>query len=174
MTDRDSKIREYKSLNQPAYGVLNKLTILRTPPTAGKWDGTLSIWMDMFLGVKDPSILKMEFHGVRQLELLSKQLDGMSGYHIDIQSIEDDQWEDLNYRVTDLERNLFSFVCRNFTARNIGKDMKYCSFCGKMPHEVRMMVAGGGGVYICSECVDLAGQIPRTKSPDEGPKDGSK
>jgi ATP-dependent Clp protease ATP-binding subunit ClpX len=33
-----------------------------------------------------------------------------------------------------------------------------CSFCMKLPAEVRKMIAGPG-VFICNECVDLCGQI---------------
>ncbi len=33
-----------------------------------------------------------------------------------------------------------------------------CSFCGKSHREVRKMIAGPNGVYICNVCV-IAGQI---------------
>lgn len=35
----------------------------------------------------------------------------------------------------------------------------YCSFCGKSASEVRQIVAGPSGIYICNECVDLAKNI---------------
>jgi predicted RNase H-like HicB family nuclease len=34
-----------------------------------------------------------------------------------------------------------------------------CSFCGKSQQQVRRLVAGPGGVYICSECIDLCNEI---------------
>jgi ATP-dependent Clp protease ATP-binding subunit ClpX len=34
-----------------------------------------------------------------------------------------------------------------------------CSFCGKSSAEVRKMVAGPNGVFICNECVDLCALI---------------
>lgn len=34
-----------------------------------------------------------------------------------------------------------------------------CSFCGKKTAEVRRMIAGPGGVYICDECIALCNQI---------------
>nr|WP_037609950.1 ClpX C4-type zinc finger protein [Streptacidiphilus rugosus] len=37
-------------------------------------------------------------------------------------------------------------------------DLAHCSFCGKPASEIAKMVAGPG-VYICNECVDLAGSI---------------
>ena len=30
-----------------------------------------------------------------------------------------------------------------------------CSFCGKTQDEVRKLIAGPEGVYICNECVDI-------------------
>ena len=35
----------------------------------------------------------------------------------------------------------------------------YCSFCGKSQHEVRKIIKGESGVYICDECVELCNQI---------------
>jgi len=34
-----------------------------------------------------------------------------------------------------------------------------CSFCEKSEHEVQKLVAGGGGGYICDECVKIAARI---------------
>ena len=54
----------------------------------------------------------------------------------------------------------------------------YCSFCFKSQHEVKMLISGPAGVFICSECVDLCNEYiarrPReSKSPsaDELPTD---
>lgn len=38
----------------------------------------------------------------------------------------------------------------------------YCSFCGKVEHEVLVLVAGPT-VFICNECVDLCVDIVREK-----------
>jgi hypothetical protein len=35
----------------------------------------------------------------------------------------------------------------------------YCSFCFKSQHEVRKLISGPGGIFICDECVDLCNQI---------------
>jgi ATP-dependent Clp protease ATP-binding subunit ClpX len=32
----------------------------------------------------------------------------------------------------------------------------YCSFCFKSQHDVKCLVAGPAGVYICDECIELA------------------
>ena len=34
-----------------------------------------------------------------------------------------------------------------------------CSFCEKTEHQVRKLVAGGGGGYICDACVSIAARI---------------
>ncbi|HZU72668.1 MAG TPA: ClpX C4-type zinc finger protein [Acidimicrobiales bacterium] len=34
-----------------------------------------------------------------------------------------------------------------------------CSFCGKHITSVLKLVAGPGGIEICNECIDLAGEI---------------
>lgn len=34
-----------------------------------------------------------------------------------------------------------------------------CSFCGKSQEQVRRLIAGPGGVYICDGCIALCQQI---------------
>jgi len=34
-----------------------------------------------------------------------------------------------------------------------------CSFCGKNQKQVRKLIAGGNGVFICDECIELCGEI---------------
>ncbi|MDO8689010.1 MAG: ATP-dependent Clp protease ATP-binding subunit ClpX [Dehalococcoidia bacterium] len=41
----------------------------------------------------------------------------------------------------------------------------HCSFCGKSQDEVRRLVAGPGGVYICDECVELCREIIDEEAP---------
>jgi ATP-dependent Clp protease ATP-binding subunit ClpX len=39
-------------------------------------------------------------------------------------------------------------------------DVTYkCSFCGKSQHDVKRMIAGPRGVFICNECVALCNEI---------------
>ena len=42
-----------------------------------------------------------------------------------------------------------------------GKNMEKirCSFCGKSQEQVRKLIAGPGGAYICDECVDICAEI---------------
>ena len=34
-----------------------------------------------------------------------------------------------------------------------------CSFCGKSQDQVRKLIAGPNGAYICDECVDICAEI---------------
>ena len=34
-----------------------------------------------------------------------------------------------------------------------------CSFCGKNQNQVRRLISGPNGVYICDECVDVCSEI---------------
>jgi len=48
----------------------------------------------------------------------------------------------------------------------------YCSFCFKSQHDVRKLIAGPAGIFICDECVALcdeiiAGRMPTSKPPSE-------
>jgi len=42
----------------------------------------------------------------------------------------------------------------------------YCSFCLKSQHEVEKLVAGGGSIYICDECVGLCAEYVAGRTPD--------
>ena len=44
-------------------------------------------------------------------------------------------------------------------AGKIGDDMVRCSFCNKTQAQVRKMIAGPNGAYICDECVDICTEI---------------
>ena len=39
-----------------------------------------------------------------------------------------------------------------------GNDVR-CSFCGKTQSQVRKLIAGPNGVYICDECIDICEDI---------------
>lgn len=42
-----------------------------------------------------------------------------------------------------------------------------CSFCGKPQEQVRKLIAGPGGAYICDECVDICAEIIEEELEDE-------
>jgi ribosomal protein L37AE/L43A len=46
------------------------------------------------------------------------------------------------------------------------RDRTRCSFCGKRARRVGRLVAGGAGVHICGECLDLCTEILRDQAAD--------
>ena len=42
----------------------------------------------------------------------------------------------------------------------------YCSFCFNSQHEVKMLISGPAGVFICSECVGLCNECLAGHFPD--------
>lgn len=46
------------------------------------------------------------------------------------------------------------------------KPTAYCSFCLKSQHEVAKLVAGGGDVFICDDCVGLCQAYMEGRTPD--------
>ena len=45
-----------------------------------------------------------------------------------------------------------------------------CSFCGKTQDQVRKLIAGPGGAYICDECVDICAEIIEEEFEEEAPR----
>mgnify|MGYP000772548158 FL=1 len=54
--------------------------------------------------------------------------------------------------------------------RNIDDHLR-CSFCGKTEDQVRKLVAGPQGVFICDECVDICSEIIDESVQNEYEKD---
>ena len=48
----------------------------------------------------------------------------------------------------------------------IGNDIR-CSFCNKTQNQVRKLIAGPAGVYICDDCVDICADILEEELQDE-------
>ena len=48
----------------------------------------------------------------------------------------------------------------------IGNDIR-CSFCNKTQNQVRKLIAGPAGVYICDECIDICADILEEELEDE-------
>jgi len=51
-------------------------------------------------------------------------------------------------------------------ARNDDEKVR-CSFCGKMGDQVRKMISGPGGTYICDECIELCAELIGEEVPQE-------
>lgn len=48
-------------------------------------------------------------------------------------------------------------------------DRVCCNFCGKTQDQVRKLIAGPGGAYICDECVDICAEIIEEEFEDDAP-----
>ena len=48
--------------------------------------------------------------------------------------------------------------------KNSGNDIR-CSFCNKTQSQVRKLIAGPAGVYICDECIDICADILEEELP---------
>jgi predicted SprT family Zn-dependent metalloprotease len=53
--------------------------------------------------------------------------------------------------------------------RETGLEYLRCSFCGKTQKEVRRLIAGPGGVYICNECVAVSTEVIAAER-EQGPE----
>jgi len=51
--------------------------------------------------------------------------------------------------------------------KNSGNDVR-CSFCNKTQNQVRKLIAGPSGVYICDECIEICGDILEEEFEDTG------
>ena len=47
-----------------------------------------------------------------------------------------------------------------------------CSFCNKTQNQVRKLIAGPAGVYICDECIDICAEIMEEEYEDEPAQEG--
>ena len=52
------------------------------------------------------------------------------------------------------------------TSKNSGNDIR-CSFCNKPQGQVRKLIAGPAGVYICDECIDICADILEEELEDD-------
>ncbi len=52
-------------------------------------------------------------------------------------------------------------------AGKISEEKVRCSFCNKTQDQVRKMIAGPGGVYICDECIDICSDIIEEEYEDD-------
>ena len=57
-------------------------------------------------------------------------------------------------------------------ARNVDEKSCRCSFCGKTQNQVRKLIAGPNGVYICDECIDICEDIIEEEFDDDVSKGG--
>ena len=52
-------------------------------------------------------------------------------------------------------------------AGKIGEQKVRCSFCNKSEDQVRKLIAGPDGVYICDECIEICSEIVEEELDDD-------
>ena len=57
-------------------------------------------------------------------------------------------------------------------AGRVGEPKIRCSFCNKSEDQVRKLIAGPGGVYICDDCVEICGEIIEEELAEEYAAEG--
>lgn len=76
-------------------------------------DGDLTLTLHLEPGDAGPAIVAC-FLGVRDLRFLGESVDLASRVMLSIADMRSDGWEDVAYRVQDLEGDFISFYCRAF------------------------------------------------------------
>jgi len=107
----DARIDYYNSLHPADYGLLQSLT-LKQSVLPELWRG-----LDITILLSSPSsstLLCLEFSGVKDLRIGS--IRGLMQYRFEMRSIRNEQLEGLHYKVTEAEHDVFSFMCKDFTA----------------------------------------------------------
>lgn len=68
---------------------------------------------------------------------------------------------------TDTENAMAETVWREKMAGRMEDKRMRCSFCNKSQDQVRKLIAGPNGAYICDECVDVCADIIDEELDDE-------
>lgn len=118
MLREDTAIAYYSSLHPTDYHDLERFE-LRQMVSFGVWDVSLEVEMRPKNG-SDNQRLILLFEGVRNLKYIPSTVGGLYFAFIQIVSIADRYWEDINYQVFESEQDTeLSFICREFHAKII-------------------------------------------------------
>jgi hypothetical protein len=81
--------------------------------------------------------------------------------------------ENLGVRLENVRTRVMQIITLTLSAPVAAGDAepRTCSFCGKDQQEVRRLVAGPGGVYICNECVEMCNRIVADASASDASRD---
>ena len=115
MTEKDLTLDRYYSLVPRNFPVLVRLEILQTIPPEMLL-GAISIHIELRPSEEeDRRRLFLSFQGVVNLQI-KQEWSEFAFSEIKVVSIQDHQWEQLNYKVYDEDEESISFFCRSFEA----------------------------------------------------------
>ena len=111
----DPLIAGYYSLQPFTFHHIERLELRQPPPEEG-----YVTFLEMVLRSVDPAEKKrlfLGFNGVLNLRLVPPLRMPLYMCQLEIRSIKDRQWEGANYSVKEVEDEMISFLCRDFTCR---------------------------------------------------------
>lgn len=115
MLNEDQGIAYYYSLRPIGFHDLIRLEIRQTV-SFGAWDTTLEVELRA-VDKLDTRRLLLFFAGVRNLKLIPSECSIIHFSSIEVYSIAERGWEDINYKVFESEQDAeLSFICREFYA----------------------------------------------------------
>lgn len=117
MNNHDNIIENFYSLKPIDYPNLVRLSILQKFVLPGD---PPAIDIELELSHKDfrqPHMLFLYFKGVTNFKFTQPLASHLQVIQIDITSIKDWQWENARYKVSEVEDNVFTLMCKEFSAR---------------------------------------------------------
>ncbi|HET6978763.1 MAG TPA: hypothetical protein VFI24_20695 [Pyrinomonadaceae bacterium] len=114
MLSHDQAISEYYSLKPTAFTTVARLELRQHDFNDGS-PPELALEIELLADNGGEKSLLLSFEGVRELKIQQPSLSLFQIPFIEIRSIQDSQWEKLNYKVQS-ENDSISFFCRSFSS----------------------------------------------------------
>ena len=117
MNNQDSNIDNFYSLKSIDYPNLVRLSIFQKFVLPGD-PPVIDIELELsHKDLRQPQMLLLTFKGVTNFKFTQPLASHLQIIQIDITSIKDWHWENARYKVTEVEDNLFTLMCKEFSAR---------------------------------------------------------
>jgi|WetSurMetagenome_2_1015567.scaffolds.fasta_scaffold723888_1 hypothetical protein len=117
MNNQDNIIENFYSLNPIDYPNLARLSISQKYILPGD-PPAIDIEMELsHKNLRQPQMLLLNFKGVTNFKFSQPLSSQLQVIQINVTSIKDWQWENARYKVTEVEDNVFTLMCKEFSAR---------------------------------------------------------
>jgi hypothetical protein len=114
MTEIDSRLEEYHSLDPKRFSILERFEVRQSHPPADQPEISLQIELSSPIEDEERRLL-LSFFGVREFRLKQEASSLLQMTLITIESIGRDGWEGLNYRAREEEEDSLFLYCRDFS-----------------------------------------------------------